>query len=489
MKGRLRVEDHPAGGLVLTGLEKHRREDRDEEEDDPLADDDLTSESKQAVSLQDHTAAVRSVTSEFVERCLPSELQEAFSRGAQAHYLGKLDRRFQIMLRNGAEEEVEAGPPLAKSASLPERRRRRVEIREDLRLPAGFRHEFLSLQLAQHFSLAPTDSHARELMLHLVGSHHGHARPFAPVVADPLLEEGEVDNLSLIALGIDATLAAGDRRTLTPPHHPDSGVPERFWRLTRRYGWWGLAYLEAIFRLADWKASRSSPQKGSEEPCLSASPQAPAPSSYKIAFDALDGANPLAFLASLGALRMLTRVLPGNEPRLSWCQRLGAWRPILRIAKPLDEEAIVSAVHGSGVRLEEMFSPQLLANCEAASPKNKKGEARWKGKLLFPVIDLRKFCEAATESPGVLAEFCAAWAGETAPSEHEGERLARRDPVRLHRWPASFHWDAPQTPRNLHTSGPPVVVHRMALLGHSYLYALGHAGREAAVRPAGRRPD
>ncbi len=130
-------------------------------------------------------------------------------------------------------------------------------------LPGTFRHEMLSVQIAERHAPLPDDRDLADLFLHLVASHHGHARPFAPISTDPHppAVEGRLGETHLV-------LSAEERARWTP-HRVDSGLADRFWRLTRRYGWWGLAYLEAIVRLGDWYASGLVKKPGSQAEAVS----------------------------------------------------------------------------------------------------------------------------------------------------------------------------------------------------------------------------
>lgn len=245
-----RMEDHPGGGIVLVARAAAVAEDG--ELDLFADDDDLLSVSAHEVALEDHATSVRRAAEKVAERCLPEALRGPLPEAAYWHDLGKLDERFQLVLHQGDEvAAAAAGRPLAKSAFAPPSPARRRAIREAVGLPEGFRHETLSMQLVERYAPLPTDPWARDLLVHVVASHHGYGRPFAPVCEDEK-PPAVVGTLG----GVAIELTAQERLALPPPHRLDSEIAERFWRLTRRYGWWGLAYLEALLRLADWYGSR-----------------------------------------------------------------------------------------------------------------------------------------------------------------------------------------------------------------------------------------
>ena len=125
--------------------------------------------------------------------------------------------------------------------------------------PQGFRHEMLSVELAEYLTLEASVPH-RELLLHLVAAHHGYARPFAPVCVDKLADE-ELQSVWCNGHSIPGRV----RRGFTPSHRLDSGIAERFWKLTREHGWWGLAWLESILRLADQQASAAEQEGANNE--------------------------------------------------------------------------------------------------------------------------------------------------------------------------------------------------------------------------------
>jgi len=204
------------------------------------------------IALLDHTEHVRDEVERSC-RLLPVEEWAApLQTAANMHDCGKADERFQALLINGDCSDAWAQPTLwAKSARMPVTRAERRAARRRSGLPDNFRHEMLSLQFAQvALDRLPDNAIERDLVLHLIASHHGGARPFAPVIQDT-----DPPFVSLEAIGLDYALT-GDQRTTNPPHRLDSGISERFWRLNRRFGWWGLAYLEAILRLSDQRASQ-----------------------------------------------------------------------------------------------------------------------------------------------------------------------------------------------------------------------------------------
>lgn len=254
------LDRHPSGGLVLTARRCLRPDQvlttGHRVPNEVFSAEDDSASFTVAVPLPDHLEGVAQFVERFASACgLEQVLIEDLRLAASLHDLGKADPRFQAWLRGGVPYPVpvQYGAMLAKSggASSPAAIRR---ARERAGYPEGGRHELLSVRLVESNPEMLTQAHDPELVLHLIASHHGRCRPFAPVVMDP--EPRSVD------LEIDGRRLSAS--TDTELERLDSGQAERFWTLVRRYGWWGLAYLEAIHVLADHRRSEAE-QLGMED--------------------------------------------------------------------------------------------------------------------------------------------------------------------------------------------------------------------------------
>ena len=246
--------EHPDGGVVLKGI--RRVADGSWELGTPTDEDDTYSATVE-VPLEDHLDGVAQWAVRFARGAgLSGNMQRDLELAARFHDVGKADHRMQAMFHGGSFWAAAASETLlAKSAQLPASRRETVRARETCGYPAGFRHELVSVRLMESASGLLDVAFDRDLALHLVTSHHGWGRPFAPVV-----EDRDPVDVELAVFGY--SMSAGSRTGL---ERLDGGVPGRFWRLVRRYGWWGLAWLETLVRVADHRRSEAE-QRGATVP-------------------------------------------------------------------------------------------------------------------------------------------------------------------------------------------------------------------------------
>lgn len=290
---------HPWKGWVVTGKSRlHRTSSELGSLEDAESSE---SPSQSPILLDSHCHGVAEIARQFAEGCgLDGEV---YATAGLFHDIGKLDPRFQAMLR-GRSPRTAVGTPLAKSAGF-----NSVDSSVH-RYPSGGRHELLSAALMATL----TDN---DLLLHLIATHHGSARPFAKWV-----EENESAPSPFIVSWFGEELSAETSAQSILNWNPT--LAERFWRVVRRFGWWGSAFREAVLRLADHEQSRREQDgakvssDGASHRHLTAPLQTEGPTTV-VALPGLDGANPLAFLAAIGLLRALSEFRTGYRlPRLAW---------------------------------------------------------------------------------------------------------------------------------------------------------------------------
>jgi CRISPR-associated endonuclease/helicase Cas3 len=204
---------------------------------------DATSLTGRRVPLSRHLANVGSIAKHFANSVGFERQQfvEAIEQAGNWHDEGKRDIRFQAWLRGSELKALASGEPIAKSG------RDSTEWKPSTLFgyPRGARHEFVSVRLLEQAWPENVNDDLRALVKFLVGTHHGFGRPFPPTDRDTT----PID-VKLVRDGAEIVVSSAHRL-----HRLDSGWTDLFWTMVRRYGWWGLAYLEALLVTADRTAS------------------------------------------------------------------------------------------------------------------------------------------------------------------------------------------------------------------------------------------
>lgn len=242
-----RIQSPPDRFVMAASLGEGAIIDRDDEQPE------CSSMGPAPVSLRAHHRNVGDRARQIANALgLAEDLCDAVEAAARWHDLGKVEPRFQAMLCGGDPfEAMLVDEPLAKSGLDPTDRAGFRRARARSRLPAGARHEAWSAAFVRRHL---TDQHVAvdfdvDLVIHLVASHHGHARPWLP----PVVDDRPADVIHLMEDGLGGTKNANV--TIQTGETVDFEHPARFARLNRRYGRWGLALLESIVRCADMTVS------------------------------------------------------------------------------------------------------------------------------------------------------------------------------------------------------------------------------------------
>jgi CRISPR-associated endonuclease/helicase Cas3 len=185
-----------------------------------------------ATTWEHHTNDVTRNAERIADRLFDkgSELHTALVLAGKYHDLGKKRKVWQWGIGNDQYPRL----CYAKSGRLPDgspplRPRQTNDY---------YRHEFGSLlDVESEPDFQKLSADLKDLVLHLIAVHHGRGRPHFPQeeAFDTERRQNESDGMA-------------------------SEVPRRFARLQRKYGRWGLAYLESLLRSADYAASANPSQ-------------------------------------------------------------------------------------------------------------------------------------------------------------------------------------------------------------------------------------
>jgi len=247
--GKKRLERvYPLPKLKGIFLEERQRTRED------FTDEDDESSYTQQVTLEAHCKGVESMARFYAERSgLPSAVCDSIAAAGLMHDLGKADPRFQSWLRGGVMSTGSDDVLLAKSSGSGIMDFGAIQrARMMSGYPKGGRHECYSVAIVkENPELLSAIKEDTDLVIYLIGSHHGRGRAMMPAVTDEGMET--------------AFTFMGSRVNFHGMHgldSIDSGWPDLFWKLVRKYGYWGLSYLETMVRLGDHTESAMEVENG-----------------------------------------------------------------------------------------------------------------------------------------------------------------------------------------------------------------------------------